>query len=128
MSQKSRPCYPSARPDDVVIAGGARTPQGKLNGQLAHLTAVELGAATVSGALEKAGIDPAEVDAVILGQVVQAGAGQNPAKQTSLLAGIRPEVAAVTTTSQLLLITEPPRPPPMGYSRMRSSPSLCGRD
>ena len=54
-----------SRPDDVVIIGGARTPQGKLNGQLAGLTAVELGAAAVSGALEKAGIDPG---LVVLGQ------------------------------------------------------------
>ncbi|WP_113719721.1 acetyl-CoA C-acetyltransferase [Arthrobacter dokdonensis] len=85
-----------SHPEDVVIIGGARTPQGKLNGQLAGLTAVELGAAAVSGALEKAGIDPGLVDAVVIGQVVQAGSGQNPARQTALKAGISGTVPATT--------------------------------
>jgi acetyl-CoA C-acetyltransferase len=85
-----------SRPEDVVIIGGARTPQGKLNGQLAGLTAVELGAAAVSGALEKARIDPGLVDAVVIGQVVQAGSGQNPARQTALKAGISRKVPATT--------------------------------
>lgn len=85
-----------SRPEDVVIIGGARTPQGKLNGQLAELTAVELGAAAVSGALEKAGIAPGLVDAVVIGQVVQAGSGQNPARQTALKAGISGMVPATT--------------------------------
>ena len=90
------------RPDDVVMVGGARTPHGKLNGQLASLTAVDLGAAAVSGALEKAGIDPSLVDAVVIGQVVQAGSGQNPARQTSLKAGIRPEAPATTVNKVCL--------------------------
>lgn len=90
------------QPEDVVIVGGARTPHGKLNGQLAGLTAVGLGAAAVSGALEKAGIDPSLVDAVVIGQVVQAGSGQNPARQTSLKAGIRSQAPATTVNKVCL--------------------------
>jgi acetyl-CoA C-acetyltransferase len=89
-------------PEDVVIVGGARTPQGKLNGQLAHLTAVELGAAAVGGALEKSGVRPDNVDAIIMGQVIQAGSGQNPARQTAALAGISPKVPAVTVNKVCL--------------------------
>ena len=79
---------PEQNPQDVVIVGGARTPQGRLNGQLAAFTAVELGAFAVAGALERSGVSAADVDAVILGHVVQAGCGQNPARQTSIKAGI----------------------------------------
>ncbi|WP_441410460.1 acetyl-CoA C-acetyltransferase [Arthrobacter sp. 2MCAF15] len=84
------------KPDDVVMVGGARTPHGRLNGQLSGLSAVELGAAAVAGALKKSGVAPDLIDAVIMGQVVQAGAGQNPAKQTAIMAGIGWDVPAVT--------------------------------
>lgn len=84
------------RPDDVVIVGGARTPLGRLNGQLASFTAVQLGTIAIAGALERAGVSPEQVDAVIMGQVIQAGAGQNPARQSSLAAGIGWNVPAVT--------------------------------
>ncbi|MFK0040598.1 acetyl-CoA C-acetyltransferase [Paenarthrobacter sp. NPDC090517] len=102
MNKQSSVKHIPPRPDDVVIVGGARTPHGKLNGQLASFTAVDLGAAAVSGALEKAGIDPSLVDAVVIGQVVQAGSGQNPARQTSLKAGIRTEAPATTVNKVCL--------------------------
>lgn len=86
----------NANPNDVVILAGARTPQGRLNGQLSSFTAVELGAKAVKAALEQAGVDAAAVDAVILGQVIQAGAGQNPARQTAIAAGIGWNVPTVT--------------------------------
>ncbi|GAB3517847.1 acetyl-CoA C-acetyltransferase [Arthrobacter monumenti] len=86
----------SANPNDVVILSAARTPQGRLNGQLASFTAVELGAKAVAAALEKSGVGADKVDAVIMGQVVQAGAGQNPARQTAIAAGIGWNVPTVT--------------------------------
>lgn len=87
---------PRPTADDVVVVGGARTPQGRINGQLASLSAPELGAIAVAGALEKAGMTAEHVDAVIMGQVVQAGAGQNPARQTAIKAGIGWNVPAIT--------------------------------
>jgi acetyl-CoA C-acetyltransferase len=81
---------------DVVILAGARTPQGKLNGSLSSLTAVELGAAALRAAIERSGVDVADIDAVIFGHVLQAGAGQGPARQTSIAAGIGFNVPAVT--------------------------------
>ena len=64
---------------DVVILAGARTPLGKLNGALSPLTAVELGAAALRAAIERSHVDVADIDAVIFGQVLQAGSGQGPA-------------------------------------------------
>ncbi|MFC3300129.1 acetyl-CoA C-acetyltransferase [Arthrobacter agilis] len=87
---------PTPTPDDVVIVGGARTPLGRLNGQLASFTAVELGALAITSALERSGVEPASVDAVIMGHVVQAGCGQNPARQAAVHAGIPWNVPAVT--------------------------------
>ncbi|RAN77576.1 acetyl-CoA acetyltransferase [Bacillus sp. SRB_336] len=81
---------------EVVILAGARTPQGRLNGQLAPFTAVELGAKAIAAALERSGVRAADVDHVIMGQVLQAGAGQNPARQSSIGAGIGWNVPAVT--------------------------------
>lgn len=74
--------------DDVVIVAAARTPQGRLNGQLASLTAVQLGSAAIAGALEHAGIPADAVDAAFVGQVLAAGAGQNAARQAAVGAGI----------------------------------------
>lgn len=82
--------------DDVVIVSGARTPQGKILGQLAPLTAVDLGAHAIRAALERAGIAPEDVDQVYMGQVLQAGCGQNPAKQSAMAAGIPRSVPAAT--------------------------------
>lgn len=81
---------------DVVILAGARTPQGRLNGQLASFTAVELGAHAIRAALTASGVDAGQVDAVIMGQVLQAGAGQNPARQSAIGAGIGWNVPTVT--------------------------------
>lgn len=83
-------------PRDAVILSAARTPQGKILGALASLSAVELGAVALRRALERSGLSPDAVDAVIFGQVLQAGAGQNPARQTAIAAGIGWDVPAVT--------------------------------
>ncbi|KAA9086961.1 acetyl-CoA C-acetyltransferase [Microbacterium radiodurans] len=79
---------------EVVLVAAARTPQGRLQGALSSLTAPQLGGHAIAGALASASIDPSEVDAVILGQVLPAGNGQNPARQASLAAGIGWDVAA----------------------------------
>ncbi|WP_404434256.1 acetyl-CoA C-acetyltransferase [Microbacterium lacus] len=88
--------------DDVVIVAAARTAQGRLNGQLASFSATDLGAAAIRGALERGGVDPANVDAVIIGHVLQAGAGQNPAKQTALAAGLDRTVHATSVNKVCL--------------------------
>ena len=80
--------------DDVVIVAAARTPQGRLKGQLASLTAVQLGSAAIRGALEQGGIAADAVDAVLVGQVLAAGSGQNPARQAAIGAGIGWDVHA----------------------------------
>ncbi|MEV7609230.1 acetyl-CoA C-acetyltransferase [Microbacterium sp. NPDC089320] len=80
--------------DDVVIAAAARTPQGRLKGQLASFSAPELGAVAIRGALDQASIDPSAVDAVIVGQVLAAGSGQNAARQAAIGAGIGWDVPA----------------------------------
>ena len=82
--------------NDVVILDGARTPFGKLNGALASLSAVELGSHAIRAALDRAGVPAERVDAVLMGQAVQAGAGQNPGRQSSIGAGLGWDVPAVT--------------------------------
>jgi acetyl-CoA C-acetyltransferase len=72
----------------VVIASATRTPVGAFNGSLASLPAHELGKVAIRGALERARLEPGEISEVILGQILAAGAGQNPARQASILAGI----------------------------------------
>ena len=74
--------------DDVVIVAAARTPQGRLKGQLASFTAPELGALAIRGALKRGGIPAEAVNAVIVGQVLPAGSGQNPARQAAIGAGL----------------------------------------
>ncbi|MEL6287395.1 MAG: acetyl-CoA C-acetyltransferase [Pseudomonadota bacterium] len=80
--------------ETIVIASAARTPVGSFNGSLSSLPAHKLGVAAISGALERAGVAPADVDEVIMGQVLQAGEGQNPARQASIGAGIPVEAPA----------------------------------
>ncbi|WP_104042545.1 acetyl-CoA C-acetyltransferase [Arthrobacter sp. ZGTC412] len=92
----------SADNTDVVILAAVRTPQGRINGQLASFTAVDLGAHAIKAALEASGVDAGQVDAVIMGQVLQAGAGQNPARQSSIAAGIGWNVPAVTVNKVCL--------------------------
>ncbi|WP_247041501.1 acetyl-CoA C-acetyltransferase [Arthrobacter rhizosphaerae] len=89
-------------PTDVVIVGAARTPQGRLMGQLAPLTAVELGGAAIAAAVDRAGIRPDAVNAVIMGHVLQAGAGQNPARQAAVAGGIPLSAHAVTVNKVCL--------------------------
>ncbi len=72
----------------IVIAGAARTPVGSFNGSLASLPAHELGKIAIRAALERAHVEPGDVSEVILGQILAAGAGQNPARQASISAGI----------------------------------------
>ncbi len=81
---------------DAVILSGARTPVGKFMGALKDFSAVDLGVIAVRAAIERAGIDPAEVNEVIMGNVVQAGNGQNPARQVALGAGVPDAVSALT--------------------------------
>jgi acetyl-CoA C-acetyltransferase len=86
----------------VVLVSFARTPMGRLGGGLATLTAAELGAVAIRGALDRAGVGPDEVDQVLLGQVVQAGAGQNPARQAARGAGLPWTVPAATVNKVCL--------------------------
>ncbi|ROP57469.1 MULTISPECIES: acetyl-CoA C-acyltransferase [unclassified Rathayibacter] len=79
-----------------VILGGARTPFARFQGAFAPLSAVELGAAAVRAALARSGAQPSDIDAVTLGQVIQAGAGQGPARQTAIRAGLGWDVPAIT--------------------------------
>jgi acetyl-CoA C-acetyltransferase len=80
--------------DDVVIVSAARTPVGSFNGAFATVPAHELGAVAIKGALERAGIEPSQVSEVIMGQILTAAQGQNPARQASIKAGIPVESPA----------------------------------
>ena len=79
---------------DIVIVSAARTPVGSFNGALASLPAHELGAIAIGAAVERAGIATSDVDEVIMGQVLQAGAGQGPARQAAVKAGVPVESPA----------------------------------
>tara|TARA_Y100001934_G_scaffold275204_2_gene369130 strand:- start:4615 stop:5799 length:1185 start_codon:yes stop_codon:yes gene_type:complete len=81
---------------DVVIAAAARTPIGAFNGALSSLSAAELGAIAVNSSLQRAHVDAKDVSEVILGQVLTAGTGQNPARQAAMSAGIPDDRTAVT--------------------------------
>jgi acetyl-CoA C-acetyltransferase len=80
----------------AVIISAARTPTGKFQGALKGFTAPELGAIAIKEAVKRAGVDPAKIDEVIMGCVVQAGIGQAPARQAAMKAGLPPEVSALT--------------------------------
>jgi acetyl-CoA C-acetyltransferase len=82
--------------DDVVIISAVRTPIGKFQGSLTELSAPQLGALVVREAVKRANLDPKRVDECIMGNVVSAGLGQNPARQAAIFGGLPPEVGAMT--------------------------------
>jgi acetyl-CoA C-acetyltransferase len=82
--------------ENPVILSAVRTPIGKFMGGLAPITAPELGAKVVAESVRRAGIEPGQVDEAIMGNVIQAGLGQNPARQAALKGGLDPRVAAMT--------------------------------
>src|SRR5580704_4547895 len=82
--------------DDVVIISGCRTAVGKFQGSLSDFGAPQLGAIAVREAVKRAGIDPAQVDECIMGNVISAGLGQNPARQAAIFGGLSPAVGAMT--------------------------------
>src|SRR5436190_23266128 len=82
--------------NDIAIISACRTAVGKFQGSLSDLTATQLGAIAVREAVKRAGIDPAEVDECIMGNVVSAGLGQNPARQAAIYGGLPPAVGAMT--------------------------------
>src|ERR1700746_2995780 len=82
--------------DDVVIISACRTPIGKFQGSLSDLSAPQLGAVVVREATKRADIDPHRVDECIMGNVLPAGLGQNPARQAAIFGGLPPEVSALT--------------------------------
>ena len=81
---------------DVVLLSGVRTPIGKYLGGLAEVPATQLGAIVIAEAMRRAGVPPERVEEVILGNVIQAGTGQNPARQSALKAGLPDTIAAFT--------------------------------
>src|SRR3954465_12241133 len=87
---------PSYKDNDAVIISGVRTPIGKFSGSLSDLSAPELGSTVVREAVKRAKLDPKEVDECIMGNVVSAGLGQNPARQAAIFGGLPPEVGAMT--------------------------------
>src|ERR1700740_3362522 len=98
--RRARPC-PANRPpqefrmkEDIVIVSAARTPVGAFNGAFANLPAHELGKVAIAEAMKRAGIEGAKVSEVIMGQILTAGQGQNPARQASIAAGIPVESPA----------------------------------
>jgi acetyl-CoA C-acetyltransferase len=85
-----------AKENEAVILSAARTPIGKFQGALNGVNATKLGAIAVKAAVERAGIDPKDVEEVLMGHVVQAGTGQAPARQAAILAGVPASVGATT--------------------------------
>ncbi|MDZ4335908.1 MAG: beta-ketoacyl synthase N-terminal-like domain-containing protein, partial [Pseudomonas sp.] len=85
---------------DIVIVSGARTPMGGFQGSLSSIAAVDLGAAAIRAAVERAGVAPADVQEVIMGCVLPAGLKQGPARQASLNAGL-PAATGCTTINKL---------------------------
>lgn len=88
--------------NDIVVVGAARTPNGRLNGGLAAVSAVELGGIAIRGALAQGGIPGEDVDAVVMGNVLQAGLGQCPARQAAIAAGLGWDVPANTVNKVCL--------------------------
>src|SRR5260370_29429462 len=91
-----------SEPRQPVIVGGARTPVGRLLGSLASKSASDLGGVAIAGALQRAGIGPDRVQYVIMGHVLQAGAGQITARQAAVAGGIAMDVPALTVNKVCL--------------------------
>ena len=85
-----------ASSNDIVIISGCRTPVGKFQGSLSDFSAPQLGAIVVREAVKRAGVDPVQVDECIMGNVVSAGLGQNPARQAAIFGGLSPATGAMT--------------------------------
>src|ERR1700757_3883418 len=85
-----------AASDDVVIISACRTPVGKFQGSLSDFSAPQLGAIVVREAVQRAKLDPKQVDECIMGNVISAGLGQNPARQAAIYGGLPPQVGAMT--------------------------------
>ena len=81
---------------DVVIVSAVRTPMGSFGGALSSLSATQLGAEAIKGAIEKAGINTEEVNEVYMGNVLQANLGQAPARQAAIFAGLSQDVPCTT--------------------------------
>ena len=97
--QRTVVSFPSLRSnnmEDVVVVDAVRTAIGKFGGTLAEIPAHKLGARVIAALLERTGVDPARVDEVIMGQVLTAGVGQNPARQAAIAAGLPVDVPAMT--------------------------------
>src|SRR2546423_15345645 len=82
--------------EDILIVGAARTAIGKFGGSLAKLPAADLGALIIRKVLERAGVSPEQVSEVIMGQVLTAGVGQNPARQAAIKAGLPHMIPSMT--------------------------------
>src|SRR5258706_8194476 len=82
--------------DDVVIISGCRTAVGKFQGSLTDLSAPQLGAVVVREAVKRAGLNSDQIDECIMGNVLPAGLGQNPARQAAIFGGLSPSTAAMT--------------------------------
>jgi acetyl-CoA C-acetyltransferase len=87
-------------PSDIVILGGARTPMGGFQGELASITAPQLGAGAIAAAIRKGGLEPKDIGETLMGCVLSAGVGQAPARQASRLAGV-PDSVPCTTVSKV---------------------------
>src|SRR5947208_16056261 len=87
-----------AASDDVVIISACRTPVGKFQGSLSDLSAPQIGAIVVREAVQRAKLDPKQVEECIMGNVVSAGLGQNPERQAALFGSLPPEVGAMTAS------------------------------
>src|SRR5258708_38211296 len=82
--------------DDVVIISGCRPAVGKFQGSLSDFSAPQLGAIAVREAVKRAGVDPAQIDECIMGNVITAGLGQNPARQAAIFGGLSSATGAMT--------------------------------
>ena len=110
---------------EVVIAGAARTPIGAFGGTLKDVPARQLGAICIREALQRAGVDPATVDEVVMGNVLQAGLGQNVARQMAMDAGVPKKLSQIRSHSEERISTGMEEPA-LRKARTSASPSILG--